>query len=724
MTKGHWIAAVSAITLSHVAAMAQTGGHAGPESPSPVSRAKKPSPYAITVIGQPIEDAPAKLDFIPPEVDGTKITVTKKGSTTKLALQPTVIGNNQQQLFARSPGMLITEQQTPGQFNFNYRGLGNPQESEFILALQDGLPISTDWIGFPTLYYTPLPQGISEIQLIRGGSSLLYGPNPAPAINFVSKRPRAGEPISGYSENTGGSHGLFSNYNTIEGSAGKLEFRAAYGHVHNGGRRHNDASDLDQADFYVGYRPNDRIFWYVDSHYYNVSANSPGRIGYGQFLSDPDYSSTPFNHDWVRRTSVTLGNETTLGGGWKLETKAWAAWQTLHNRTAANQLPGAPAPATTTITDELFRNQGADIRAVKRWGHGNALTFGGVVYHDNAPYRQFINTDLTVSRDVNAGTPRLDQKRNSYYQAVFAENVFRLPHRWHVVPSFRLEHEVIDIAETVRPPNLTRPLINTHVSRTLPLFGLGAGFDFGKQNETYFSVTQGYRPLRFFDVASPFSNVGPGHAADPQKSLSWEAGVHGTPVTGLFYDFSLFWIDFRNRIETITLSNTDVQNQNSGDTRHRGLEGELSYDFLAHRSGDLHLVTFGNLALLDAEFIKSRIVNQVGKTPAYAPGMIAKYGISFRRDKKFSFSVTGVTVTSQYWLDSNAAFGSGATFIPAKIPGYTVVDISGDYYLTKALRMLGGISNIGNRRYYNRVFQNGIEPALDRRFYGGLAIGF
>jgi len=83
-------------------------------------------PFDIVVVGHSIEDAPAKLEHIPPEVDGTKITVTKKASTTKLNLQPTVIGNNPQQLLVRSPGLLVTEQQTPSQYNISYRGLGNP----------------------------------------------------------------------------------------------------------------------------------------------------------------------------------------------------------------------------------------------------------------------------------------------------------------------------------------------------------------------------------------------------------------------------------------------------------------------------------------------------------------------------------------------------------------------------------------------------------------------
>ena len=148
----------------------------------------------IIVIGERKENTPEKLDHIMPEVDGAKITVTKKTSVTKLDLLPTIVANNERALFSRTPGLFVSEQQAPTQFNMSDRGLGNPQEAEFVLVLQDGIPISTDWIGFPTLYYMPLPQSLAEVQLIRGGSSLLYGPNPAPAVNLVSKRPDAHQP--------------------------------------------------------------------------------------------------------------------------------------------------------------------------------------------------------------------------------------------------------------------------------------------------------------------------------------------------------------------------------------------------------------------------------------------------------------------------------------------------------------------------------------------------
>ncbi len=170
---------------------------------------------------------------------------------------------------------------------------------------------------------------------------------------------------------------------------------------------------------------------------------------------------------------------------------------------------------------------------------------------------------------------------------------------------FALDHEKIAIDETVRPPFLTRPLINETVTRTMPLFGIGIGNDFGHQNETYFNVSQGWRPIRYFDVASPFSNLQPGNVADPSKSLSYELGAHGTPVTGLYYDASLFWIDFRNRIETQHINATDVINVNTGDTRHRGFEGEVVYDFLAAANDGRHLEAFANIQLLNATFTGS-----------------------------------------------------------------------------------------------------------------------
>ena len=128
-----------------------------------------PQTTRLEVTGRPVtsptpsqDDTRPKLNHIMKEVSGTQITVTKKATVIKLDQQPTVINNNQQEIFSKAPGLLITQQQTPGQFNFSYRGLGNPQESEFTLSLQDRVPMMTDWMTILTVI-TTVPKELQPI---------------------------------------------------------------------------------------------------------------------------------------------------------------------------------------------------------------------------------------------------------------------------------------------------------------------------------------------------------------------------------------------------------------------------------------------------------------------------------------------------------------------------------------------------------------------------------
>ena len=76
-------------------------------------------------------------------------------------------------------------------------------------------------------------------------------------------------------------------------------------------------------------------------------------------------------------------------------------------------------------------------------------------------------------------------------------------------------------------------------------------------------------------------------------------------------------------------------------------------------------------------------------------------------------------VGSQFVEDNNLPVAG----TPAKIPAYAVADFSGEYQFGRHWRLLGGISNLTDRRYYSRVFLFGgmIEPALARQLYAGIA---
>ncbi|MEO7064478.1 MAG: TonB-dependent receptor [Dokdonella sp.] len=696
----------------------------------------------INVRARNSDDTRPKLQHIMREVDGPLITVTKKTSITKVDNIPTVANNNLRELFAQTPGLFYSEQQTPGQTNFSYRGIGNPQESEFVTVLLDGIPLESDWIGYPTIYTFPLPQTLSEVQLIRGGSSLLYGPEPPPVVNLISRKPVADRALAGYSENIIGSNGLFATFNQLSGTSGVWDYLVDVNYRQTDGQRDNGDSTLRGLDMHVGYRPDDVSYTALDFHVYDLNAGTPGLLTYSQFAANPDLTSTPYDHVWTSRYVLSLTHERHFDEDTELVAKLWTGYQ---DNAARSQDRGA-APTTTTLQDDQFRFAGLDARLVHHWGRGNAFTVGTTLYHSDAPFRQWTDLGLSSGQYVRSGracdprpngTPpdsncaRLRQSRSTDYGAIFAENVFRFAGNWHLVPSVRLDREKVTINETIKPVNLTRDLVDRSVSHTVPLFGLGVGNDFGHANETYFNVSQGWRPVRYFDVGSPFGNTSAGAINDPDPThvVSWEAGVHGTPADGLFYDASVFLVNVKDRIESQQIPNApqgNTINVNTGDTRHRGFEGQIDYDFLAAQNPKTtrHLSVFANLSLLHAEFTSSLKPENIGNTPAFSPKYLARIGVAYREDKKLKAALSVVSVASQFYADSNTA--ATAPFLtPAKVPSYTVADLSADYWVLPQVRVLGGISNLTDRNYYSRVFfSGGIEPALGRTYYIGASYEF
>jgi Fe(3+) dicitrate transport protein len=744
----------------------------------------------------PYDNWKEKRDHLMPEVSGTQITVTKKATVIKLDQQPPIQNNNLQEEFTKAPGLLVTEQNNPGQFNFSYRGLGNPQESEYIMVMQDGLPLMAEWIGFPTLYYLPVPQSVSEIQVIRGGSSLLYGPEPAPVVNFVMKHPALNTPWNAYVEQTGGSYGTYASHAAVQEASGPVEIRLDGSYLTSEGQRDNGDYNLWQANAYLGYRPDENQLSAVDVHVSRFDGNDPGRLTLAQFQDNQFQSTTPYNHNWVDRYTVVLRHEHQFGDDWFVQAKGWYTHQEIDARSGANltfTAAGVPVfPTSTLFAYEEFNNGGVDLRARHDWGQGtmfkgSTLTFGGVVYHGDAPFERYTlnagnfgpnflyaprgSREDTILAGANIG-PTLDQDRTADYQALFFEDLFRLG-KFHLVGSFRLDHETVEV-DSAHAPWLSPPLPagstliganSVDADHWIPMWGVGLGNDFGDRNETYFSASSGWRPTRFFDLAGTTRTIEPGHEPDPFESLDFELGVHGAPLRGFWYDVGLFWMEFQNRTESQNITTTEVIIVNSGNSRHRGFEGEISYDFLARfqhppvpepeqktLSGKevadknvrvpgvsladyhpLRLILFSNVQVLDAQFTESNVTitptstkTLVGNEPAFAPTLLWKGGISFRKERCFDITLSAIYSDEQFWADNNQPLIQGGVItVPAKIPSYYNLNLAAYYYITRNVRVMGGVSNLTDEKYYSRAFLNGlIEPAPRASGYAGVSIEF
>ena len=725
------IAAVCAAPLCASPALAQAVAPippAAPVAPAAAAPAAKPSAAhaasrtahanlpRVLVRGARFNSATRYAHSLP-EVSGTAITVTKKTTVVDLGQVPTIIDNDQRELFDRLPGVVLAEQQNPTELNISYRGLGNPQESEYVLLMQDGIPLELDWIGYPTTYYLPVPQTLSSVQMIRGGSGLLYGPEPEPVINFVSLPPDPDRALAGTSEQVGGTHELYSSFNRLSGTSGDWDYLADFSHRSSSGERENGDYELDSGDLSVGYRlaPGQKLT--VELHAYSLDSGLAGLMSGGQFAADPNLATTPDDRLWTDRDTAVLTYQGDFSAHDTFVQKLWTGYTDLITR--SDSYTPAYSATGSTLAGQRFHYTGLDGRWLHRWARGNALTVGYTVYESHSPYDEWTSANALVGRNDESGTPLYADDRRSHYGALFAENVFRLPGRFHVVTSGRFNYEELSTHESIAAHPY---LVNASYAKNAPLFGIGIGNDFGRGNETYVNVSQGFRPVRYLDIASPFGKFSPTNDPDPTKYLTYEAGVHGWPIPGLYYDASLFQVDVRNRLESEALTPVETIDVNTGSTRNRGAELETSYDLLGGGEGNAtgaHLYLFANASYLDARFTSSIILGQVGKIPAYSPPYVLKGGLTLAQDQRYKLSLVIESVAAQYFQDSDLPIGTTA----ARIPTYTVVDLAGDYRITRHWRVLAGVSNLLDRRYYSRVFLAGgeLEPALELAAYAGAA---
>ena len=596
-----------------------------------------------------------------PEISGTQITVTRKTTVVHLDALPPIVNNQPRQLFDQMPGLVLAEQQNPVNLNLSYRGLGNPQESEYILVMQDGIPMEMDWIGYPTLYYLPNFQSIEQVQMIRGGSGLLYGPEPEPVINFVSRPP--GKKTEASTEQVFGSDGLYSTYSALSGPAGRWDYRADFSHRQSRGPRANGDDTVNQGDLALGYHfsRGHRLSLAVQA--YALQSGMAGLMSGAQFRANPDPTSTPDDRDWAHRYTAVLTYHDQIDPSSLFVQKAWGGDQDVVTR--ADTDAGTGIATGATLARQRCHYTGLDGRFLRHWGQGSAFTVGYTADISDSPYTQLKSPDALIAPYGSSGSLFYNDSRRTRYAAIFAENLYRVG-RFHVVTSARLEHEQLSTRETAVPhPNL----VNATDRHTVPLFGIGIGNDFGCGNETYLNVAQGYRPVRYLDIARPFSEFSAGNDPATTHDLMYDAGVHGWPVIGFCYDASVFQINAMNQIESEQVTPTETLNVNSGDLRSRGVEIASAYDLLRLWPAEpraRHLTLFANLSILNAEFTSSRIPGQTGKVPAYASHDVLKGRVTLRGVHGVKLSLLVDAVGAQYFQSRDTAIGTTAALFPGR----------------------------------------------------------
>lgn len=704
-------------------------GHADPGSPPAAAPADVEALPRTVVYGEAESEGISQEPFLPPAL-GPMIFSGKKATLIDLDTLPRVQANNYRQALTRTPGLLYSEETTP-LVSLGYRGIGEPHRAQFLQVLQDGIPIHADPIGYPEAYYTPPLDVVDRIEFVRGGAALLYGPQPAGALNYRTYWPRLDRLFSARTRHVFGSDELYATYSAVDGTAGNVGYLAHYNHRQSAGfRSANSDYVLDGGHFKLVWGALRPTRWTLAFDGYAEEHGEPGGLtresgpGLANYDEDRTQATRLYDRFRLQRYVPSLGVTHDFNDRTSAELKLWGGY---YDRFSKRQRgggfgrpPSGPDANSNSIERQEFYSFGADARLRHDYliaETDQSLTAGVHFYRGDSP-----RTDARGNRpDADSGVVVSASQRDVHYGAVFAENRFRFG-RFSLTPGFRLETIAQDI--TVKRPAADGVAVSHKDKLEVePLVGLALEYALPRRSELYASLAQSYRPTLFTESIIPASGTVIAGDVRPTTAWTYELGYRGRPNDWLTWDTSLFLVDLDDKYGGTVTQGGQTLLRSVGRSINYGWDAAVELELIgfgralageadperAHRVA-LH----GNLTLLEAQIHGGALD---GKRPQYAPDYLVRAGVIYRWRDRLKLALLGTVVADHFATDDE----NPGRFIPA----YATWDLTLEARVYRdTASVLAGINNLFDEDYYARIRGDGIDPAYGRNFYAGFQLAF
>jgi len=695
-----------------------------------------------------------------PEVGTTAIYAGKKTDVINLAaLDANLVTNNSRQVFSKTPGVMVWESDGSGmQVGVSVRGLSPNRSWEFNVR-QNGTDISSDPFGYPEAYYNPPMEAVERIELVRGGASLQYGPQFGGLLNYVLKGAATDRAIRFESQQTGGSYGLFSTYNRVSGTVGRLQYNSYVHYRRADGWRANSRYGIFNGYASVSYAFTNRLRVGVEvSQLYNES-QQPGGLTDAQFQQDARQSSRARNWFSTPWTVPTLTAEYVFTDKTRLTAIVHGLVGQRNSIGFTQAITTADVPTATgqlanrQIDRDHYRNWGSELRLLSRYQlFGNEHTLAtGLKYFNGYTHRQQqgrgdTGSDFNLDLQTSLFPRELDLRVTNV--AAFAENLFRLSPRWTLTPGLRVEMLDNDISGRLSlNANGSENRVAQQSSRRFVLAGVGTEYKLTPTISVYGNASQAYRPVLFSDL-TPAAVTD--FLVDPNlrdaRGYSVDAGVRGRVQNYLNFDVSYFFMNYNNRIGTLTLLNeagrTYQFRTNIGRSVSQGVEAYVEFNPVVALAGRSRVgrVAFGNVSLFtslgftDARYrdlrtasVSNGQVTEGNLRDRYvenAPTFIGRFGLNYSL-KKLTVTALMNRVGKAYSDATNTETAS-ANAQTGVIPAYRVFDLSASWQIAQRYSLKGGVNNLTDERYFTRRAGGypgpGILPADGRTVYVSVGI--
>ncbi|HLD53480.1 MAG TPA: TonB-dependent receptor [Sediminibacterium sp.] len=689
----------------------------------------------VTVVGRN-----SKSDYQQiPEIVGTNIYAGKKNTLIVLDnVQGNVVTNNMRQVLAKVPGIHIWESDPSGiQIGIAARGLSPNRSWEFNVR-QNGYDIAADPFGYPEAYYNPQLQAVQRIEMVRGQGSLQYGPQFGGLVNYILRNgSEINKPFEFETQQTVGSNGLFNSYNAIGGKKGKVHYYTFFDHRNGDGWRENSRYFTNAGYGTVTYNFTTKFSLTAEVMRSHIRSQQPGGLTDIQIKQDAQQSFRSRNWFDITWTTSALIANYQINENARWNTKLFSTngdrnsvgfLQSINIKDSIN--PASLNYNNRVVNLDQYRNYGMESRIITDYHLGkmkNTLSAGIRLYTGTttrqADGKGTTGTGYDVTITGNYPRDIIFKSRNT---AAFAENIFRVSDKFLIIPGIR--YEWLEGSSSGRNGYTTGGteiiLQNITRDRSFVLAGVGTEYHVTRSTEVYANFSQAYRPIQFANLqAPPTTDVVDADLKDA-KGYNIDLGYRGKAKDFLQFDISGFYLQYDNRVGTITVSGTPSYRliTNVGSSTSKGFEGYVEFNpFRAFgKNKDADLIIFGSYGYTDAKYSGNhKDASTKGKKVENAPTNLFRGGITGGY-KGFLLTVQMSNV-GETFSDANNTVTPSANGNNGLIPSYTVTDLTATYKFSKGLNLKAGANNLFNERYFTRRAGGypgpGALPADGRTFF-------
>jgi len=687
----------------------------------------------VTIVGRNSKSDIQQL----PEIVGTAIYAGKKNALIVLDnVKGNVVTNNMRQVVAKVPGLHIWESDGSGiQIGLAARGLSPNRSWEFNVR-QNGYDIAADPFGYPEAYYNPQLQAVQRIEIVRGQGALQYGPQFGGLVNYILRNgSEINKKLEFETQQTMGSNGLFNSYIAAGGKTKKLHYYTFFDHRNAHGYRNNSRYFTNAGFGTFTYHINKKFSLTGELMVSHIRSQQPG--GLTDTALEKDIKQSHRSRNWfdITWSTAALIANYQFSENTRLNVKLFGI---AGDRNSVGYFPAAGIVIADTINintnqynprnvnADKYRNAGLEARFItdyslfhtKQTLSAGLRLFKGTTYRFAADGKGTTGTGYNMRLSDGIWNRDIDFKTTNL--AAFAENIFRVSKNFIIIPGIRYEFITGNAGGRNGFTGTGAEIIlqNQNRSRGFILAGIGAEYHPGKTTEIYANITQAYRPVQFADLTAPPTTDIIDQNLKDATGFNADWGYRGKVKNYLFFDASIFYLQYNNRIGTIVQQRTNGSfynyRTNVGNSHSKGFEGLIEFspvkafskktnkfDWSIFTSYSYTDAQYGNFAVITKnnsnELVQTNLKN---KRVENAPENILRAGMTVTYA---TFSLTGqLSYTDKSFADANNTTLPSTNAQNGQIPAYTVIDLTAVYKYDVRFNIKAGINNLCNQKYFTR----------------------